>query len=274
MSQEADTIEQELPLEGAGGRLRLAREKAGKSLDELARETRIPLRHLEAIEAGQFDELPSRTYAIGFSRSYATAVGLGEGEILDLVRAELAEGAAHVQRRESTFEPGDPARIPGRGLAWFSAFAALLLIVGLFAFFGDRIFPGAGPGSILPPETPVASAPASDTPTRAAAAAPPVAAGGAVVFTALEDGVWVRFTDEESGDRLLEKQMAKGETFTVPATAGDPRLNTGRPDLLAITVGGRDVAKLAEEPVTIGDAQVSAAALTAPKPATTGGAAL
>jgi hypothetical protein len=262
MSETADRIEEELPLEGAGDRLRHAREKTGKAIGEVAKETRIPQRHLETLEAGHFADLPSRTYAIGFSRTYARAVGLNENEIVDMVRAELAEGGNQSHNAVSSFEPGDPARIPGRGLAWFSAFAALLLLVGLFAFFGDRIFPGAGPGSILPNEKPAAAAPSTNASAGAAPASAAPAASGTVVFTALDDNVWVRFTDAD-GNRLLEKQLTKGETFSVPADAKDPRINTGRPDLLGITVGGRSVAKLAEEPVTIADAQVSAAALAA-----------
>jgi hypothetical protein len=83
-----------------------------------------------------------------------------------------------------------------------------------------------------------------------------------VVFTALEAGVWVRFS-EEGGERLLEKIMSEGETFELPKTASDPRINTGRPDLLAITIDGQSVPKLAEEPIVIGNAPISAADLLA-----------
>ena len=78
----------ELPLMGVGERLRRAREAAGKSLAEIAAETRIPQRHLTLIEDGAFDALPARTYAVGFSRSYASAVGLDPRAIADEVRAE------------------------------------------------------------------------------------------------------------------------------------------------------------------------------------------
>nr|WP_137676456.1 helix-turn-helix domain-containing protein [Parerythrobacter lutipelagi] len=266
MSDTAEQLEEELPLERAGDRLRHARESQEKSLDAIAEETRIPLRHLQTIEAGDWAELPSRTYAVGFSRTYARALGLDDDAILEMVRAELAEGGGRQSDSTSSFEPGDPARIPGRGLAWFSAAAALILIIGLIAFFGDRVFPGAGPGSILPDEQTAEQAASSDaaaTPAEVASSTGGQAGGPAnraVIFTALDDNVWVRFTDAD-GSRLLEKQLTKGETFTIPADAVDPRINTGRPDLLAITIGGQNVAKLAEEPVTIGDAQVSAQAL-------------
>ncbi len=64
-----------------GERLRAAREARDMSLDEVATRTRIPLRHLQHIEAGEWDSLPAITYSVGFARSYANAVGLNGAEI-------------------------------------------------------------------------------------------------------------------------------------------------------------------------------------------------
>ena len=99
-----------------------------------------------------------------------------------------------------------------------------------------------------------------DDEAQASSAAP--SASGQVVITALEDGIWVRFY-EEGGERLLEKIMEKDETFEVPATATDPRVNTGLPHLLAITIDGQSVPKLSEEQVVLADAPISAQALLA-----------
>ena len=57
--------------------------------------------------------------------------------------------------------------------------------------------------------------------------------------------------------------MAKGETYTVPADAVGPQAWTGRPDALAITVGGRSVPKLGSSEVVMSDVPVDAAALLA-----------
>jgi cytoskeleton protein RodZ len=97
---------------------------------------------------------------------------------------------------------------------------------------------------------------------RAAATPAPAATGGEVVFTALEPGIWVKFYDA-SGLQLMQKQMAMGERYAIPADANGPQLWTGRPDALSITVGGRPVPKLAEEQTTMKDVQVSAEALLA-----------
>ena len=115
----------ELPLGGPGARLRAAREGLRLELAHVAAETRIPLRHLEAIEADNFESLPSRAYAIGFSRTFAKAVGLDAGEITDAVRVELADGSMQRNAPLATMEPGDPARLPSRGLAWASIAAVV-----------------------------------------------------------------------------------------------------------------------------------------------------
>jgi cytoskeletal protein RodZ len=238
--------------------LRAAREGLRLELAHVAAETRIPLRHLEAIEADNFESLPSRAYAIGFSRTFAKAVGLDAGEITDAVRAELADGSMQRNVPLATMEPGDPARLPSRGLAWASIAAVVVLGIGAVAF-GARYF-GAGsvPGSLLAPDEPVATATAAATPAPGPAAVP----SGPVVFTAREDGVWVRLY-EEGGERLAERTLKLGETIEVPATARDPRLTTGRPDALAVTIGGRAVAALSDKPQTVSGLPVSAAALNA-----------
>jgi hypothetical protein len=86
-----------------------------------------------------------------------------------------------------------------------------------------------------------------------------------VVFTALEAGIWVKFYDAD-GLQLMQKQMALGEHYAVPADAKGPQLWTGRPDALSITVGGRQVPKLAEQQTTMRDVPVSAEALLARAP--------
>ena len=83
-----------------------------------------------------------------------------------------------------------------------------------------------------------------------------------MVFTSLVDGTWVKFYDAQ-GTRLFEGQMARGQTFTVPADAQGPQVWTGRPNALAITIGGRPAAKLGEAEVVVRDVPVDAAALLA-----------
>lgn len=63
--------------------LRLARINQGMSLEDLQKKTDIQLELLEAMEADDFDRLPSPFYARSFLRKYAWAVDLDERIILD-----------------------------------------------------------------------------------------------------------------------------------------------------------------------------------------------
>lgn len=257
------------PRRHAGILLAEAREAAKLDLAEVATRTRIPQRHLAAIEAGDYGRLPSRTYAVGFSRTYARTLGLDERAITEQVRLDLSEGDPQGSVRPDRFEPGDPARVPSRRLAWFSALAVILLVVGAFTFYRTYFSPGLGPASLTEP-VPAATAPVAATgapATGAPAAGAPASAApsGPVVFTSLIDGTWARFYDG-AGNRLFEGQMARGQTFTVPADAQQPQVWTGRPDALAITIGGRAVPKLSETEGVMRDVPVTAEALLARPP--------
>lgn len=245
----------ELPLEGAGVRLLRAREHTGLSRAQLAGVTKIPERHLIAIEQGNFAALPASMYAVGFSRSYARAVGLDEREIADAVRSELALlEPANPRRSAPAFEPGDPARVPSARFAWLAGLLALLVVISGFIFWRSYYAPGGElPSILLAEDAPVAAA------SPAAAIVP---ADGAVVFTALEPAIWVKFYDG-AGIELLQKELARGESYTVPTNIADVRLWTARPDALAITVDGQPVPKLAAVQGMIKDVPVSAAALLA-----------
>jgi transcriptional regulator with XRE-family HTH domain len=250
---------------GVSAKLRAAREAAGLTLEQLTSATRISSRHLAAIEADNWASLPpGRPYAIGFARSYAKAVGLDERAIADEVRKELdSTGPVPSARVISQFEPTDPAKTPTRGLLWLSLLAGAMLVLGGLAFWRNYYQPSAGlpalAGPAVPAPTPVAAHPAGP-------AAPAMSAGtGAVVFTALEDKIWAKFYDG-SGKQLLQKQLAKGESYTIPADAQNPQIWTGRPDALAITVGGKPVAKLADQQRTMKDVPISAAALAGRPP--------
>ena len=265
-----DSSEEAAPA-GVGEQLRAAREASRLDLAHIAAETRIPIRHLQSIEQGDFTSLPSRTYAIGFAKTFARAVELDEEEIAQLVREELANGHARQSALAGGMEPGDAAKLPSAGLAWFGGIAALILAIGVIAFASTYFGAGAELPSLLASEDETSEAGDESAPTGVAAAdntaanATPGAAlsdDGQVVFTATGEGAWVRFY-EEGGERLYEGVMEDGDTYEVPLDAQDPRLNTGRPNLFRITINGQAVPPLAEEMVPVSDAPVSASSLLA-----------
>ncbi|HYD25387.1 MAG TPA: helix-turn-helix domain-containing protein [Croceibacterium sp.] len=247
---------------GIGAQLRAAREARGLTLVQVAAETRIPQRHLATIEAGDFAALPARTYAVGFSRNYAKVVGLNEDDVAELVRAELDAQEPKARQRPATFEPGDPARVPSSRLVWVVLGALGLLLLGGYFFMRTLFAPAAELPSLVEQERAEQAALAAQQRAAAPRGSPAGAASGPVVFTALEDGIWVKFYDAR-GEQLLQKLMARGERYTVPADAEGPQLWTGRPDALAITVGGRAIPRLADDDVVMRDVPVTAQALLA-----------
>ena len=246
----------EFRFQTVGEQLKAARDERQMSLTDIAAQTRIPIRHLEALEGSDFAALPGSMYSIGFAKSYARTVGLDQIVIADEMRAELAKGG-HAGFIPATpdYEPADPGRVPPRWLAWTAGGIALLGLIGYFAWRSFALSPDA-------PAAPVAET--DIAPANTAAAAPAAPTGGVVVITA-NDMVWTKIYDADN-KRLFEAEMKAGETFTVPADANNPMIVTGRPQALQVTVGGKPVAPLGEPDRTISDVGVSAAALLARKP--------
>lgn len=246
----------------SGEDMRAAREAAGLSLEELAQRTRVPQRHLLALEEGRFSALPGITYCAGFSRAYARAVGLDETALVAKVRAEIEEQGGHIgQDRYVPEEPVSSNSVPPRYLALTTAVLALL-IAGGYAIWRMQL-------NTHPTDQEIAEAAQIETRVTtpgAGAARPPAAVSapqpvGPVVLTAVDE-VWLRIYDAD-GKRLLEKAMAKGESYTVPADAKNPMILTGRPDALAVTVGGQAVPPLGTAERTISDVPISGPALLA-----------
>ncbi|PZU58575.1 MAG: DUF4115 domain-containing protein [Sphingobium sp.] len=261
MAEKKDVMEQQgtLDMDRPGDKLRRGREALGLTLQEVATRTRVPIRQLEVLERNEFSALPGIPYAVGFARAYARAIDMDETVIAQDVRREL--GSDSHSARYETFEPADPARVPPRALAWTAAVIALVLAAA-YGIWRTQMFT---PPVEEPAAEVAANAPAGQPARASAAPQRPAPAEGPVVLTAT-DAVWLRIYDQ-AGERLYEKQMAKGESFTVPANANNPMILTGRPDALAVTVGGRPVPALGTAERTIADFPISAAALLARPPA-------
>ena len=80
---------------GIGEALRSTRERRGLSIDQVAQDTRISPRFLEALEAEQFNELPAPVYVRGFLRSYANYLHIEAQPLLDrLIGGDMAAPGA------------------------------------------------------------------------------------------------------------------------------------------------------------------------------------
>ena len=232
-----------------GDRLRQAREAKGLDLEDLANQTRIPIRHLQHIEREEWDAMPAATYAIGFVRSYANSVGLDGAELGRELRDRLGGTRSRAPAAEY-YQPADPARVPPRSLAIIAGVIAIVLVVG-YAIWRSTL-DGDEPGVTV--AVPEAQAPRADRPARPQPVQPQNAAGQPVTLTATGP-VWLRVY-EEGGATLMERTMAAGETWQVPATATRPMLRVGAPEALRVTVGQTMIPPLGPPGIPVGNVSV------------------
>jgi cytoskeleton protein RodZ len=235
MSDQDDTGTDEILT--LGERLKRAREAKGMSLDDIASRTRIPIRHLQNIEREDWDALPAATYAVGFTRNYANAVGLDGAalarELRDRIGTPTHRAAAPVY-----YEAADPSRVPPRSLALIAVILAIVLIGGYLLWRSSL--------DDEPEVIPVAEAPPAAEPSQPAAPAPatPQSMAGQPVALVATGDVWLRITDGPSGATIFSGSLAPGQRYEIPATARQPMLRTGRPQNLHANVGAQDLGPL------------------------------
>jgi cytoskeletal protein RodZ len=87
--------------EGLGELLRRARERRGLTLEQISNETKIPQRHLEALERDNLAAVPSGFYRRAEVRTYARAVNLDQNLALALLERALEPPRAVEAVRET-----------------------------------------------------------------------------------------------------------------------------------------------------------------------------
>ena len=73
-------------MESIGAKLQGLREEQGLSVEQVARDTHITRRYIEALESEDFDSFPGESYLLGFLRTYSEYLGLESQEIVNLYR--------------------------------------------------------------------------------------------------------------------------------------------------------------------------------------------
>ncbi|MEE8506072.1 MAG: helix-turn-helix domain-containing protein, partial [Kiloniellales bacterium] len=125
--------------------LRLARQEHGQDLHTVAQVLRIRYTYLEAIEKGDFDQLPGATYAIGFLRTYAEFLGLDGQQIVERFKREV-QGVE--PKLDLVFpEPVGRNRIPGGAIVLISVVLLALAYGGWFYLSNE----GKNIADLMPP---------------------------------------------------------------------------------------------------------------------------
>ncbi len=162
----------EISLTEVGQRLAEARESRQISLEQAERDTRIRLKYLMAMEAGDFDTLPNPVVARGFLRNYAQYLGLDPEPLVEVLRSALPETATTLQRPRhegpSVLEMDLTAPRGGGLSTWLSALlvVVLLAVAGYWLWLQGRL-PIAPPlgrmTAPVSPEIPIVETPSTPT---------------------------------------------------------------------------------------------------------------
>jgi cytoskeletal protein RodZ len=199
-----------------GGKLRLARERRGVSLRQIADSTKISLAALEALERNDVSKLPGGIFSKAFVRSYAAEVGLNPDETARefLERFQGDPAASSVAAGGTPDEEGFERRQRTAAVVVTLAAISIPLIAVVLYFTlrsrgtdrGVPVTDGAPVAVSAPAQAPVVASaplPASSSPGVAAAAK-------AMTFELRATGeCWVRLTAD--GRPVLSRLMLPGE---------------------------------------------------------------
>jgi cytoskeletal protein RodZ len=151
---------------GFGDFLRDARERRGLTLQQISAETKIPWRHLDALEHGNFAAVPSGMYRRAEIRAYAAAVGIDQGLALAELEHALAtaSGPSEAEAREVPLS----RKLLDHPLTLGAVAVVLATVVA--ALFWSRVSTGSSDGGTVTAATSAAPAPAAPSSSEAAAA--------------------------------------------------------------------------------------------------------
>jgi cytoskeleton protein RodZ len=191
-----------------GEHLKREREMRGVSLEEISAATRISTRFLEALENGQWDQLPGGAFNRGFIRSTARFLGLNEDSMVAEYALEMNEQA---DGRASATPAA--AAMPRDLRPLGAAIGALVLLVGglwygYHRYRGDRLHRqfAASARPVAKPEPAPAGATTSGNRTSPAANG---SSGGAAATPGAPDVLKLKI---EAGKTARVKVVADGKT--------------------------------------------------------------
>jgi len=231
--------------------LRQARERTGLRVEALAATLKVPVRQLEALEAGRYDELPDPTFARALASSVCRVLKTDPGPILAslpaLARVRLGEpeSALHTPLPSATASTvlARAASAPIQRLSAPVAVALFLLVAALTLWF---LLPRQVPEPALSSAEPQLATLAPDvarpdvptlTPTPVPAPAPAApATQPEVLRLSADQTAWVQVTGA-SGRVLLQRSMQPGESVVFNDDL-PLQLVIGRADAVRVSVRG------------------------------------
>ena len=239
-----------------GEELREARLALGISVEDAATQLRINKRYLLALEEGRVKDLPGAAYAVGFVRSYATALGLDADDAVRRFRD--MSGTAVTKSGELVF----PEPVPSRGIPTgiLAAIGVAIALAGYIAWYqwsgrGERVVDNVPPlpprlervaDAAAPRDAPAPAAePPAPTPTPVVAPPPPpppprIDPDKPRVVIRAKGESWVQIRDNAANRVMTDRVLRAGDTIEIPNRPGIV-LTTGKAENLDILLDGDQV---------------------------------
>lgn len=157
------------PATGVAPNLRLSQARKAQNLTtaDVARRLKLSVWQIEALESGQYEQLPGPTFVRGFIRNYARLLHLDPEELARAVSDLIPVPAPHPESppsKEIPFPVAGPRRWPR-----YAAVAAVVIAL----LWGYELFFDEGTDTVARPPREVAAIPSPQEPPRAAPASKP-----------------------------------------------------------------------------------------------------
>lgn len=152
----------ETPLETVGQDLRAARLRRGDEIAQVSRALKIRKDHLEALEEDRLEDLPGKTYAIGFVRSYARHLGLDSAQYVERFKQDISGRPEEQSREPAPIHQDEGRRLP-QGWRMIAGVVGLLLVFGVWHLLSS----GSEDNQAVPP-APVLAQPRPAAPPQPA----------------------------------------------------------------------------------------------------------
>jgi cytoskeleton protein RodZ len=198
-----------------GEQLRRAREARGVSLRDISEQTRITMRHLEAIESDDYKNLPGGIFNKSFVKAYARHVRFDEQRALDLYERTARSQGDYTDEvlttpHRSRIYTGDPSRSPLITAALSAVIVGILILIvyaGLHYYRRTENTPGEAA------TTPTPASANNQQATAQAPAPPPQTAGFQIQVKARERSFWLTSWQDDGKKKGRFLSPDKAEEF-------------------------------------------------------------
>ena len=166
------------PMDTVGQELRAARLRRGDDLATVSRALKIRKDHLEAVEEDRLENLPGKTYALGFVRSYAGYLGLDASQMVERYKQEIS-GRDDEHMPTIGPMPDEHRRLP-HGWRFVAGVVVLAVGYGVYHLLSAGSAPQVTPAppALTPPKVAQAAPKPAPPPTEPAQSAVPSPAIG------------------------------------------------------------------------------------------------